>query len=264
MKRMTRLIMRHLEGDAEPTLSLPTLGGAIHLERTDATLTAYGGLVAYSAFVKKLGWLDNLAARFPVEHTSPNALPVTDVLRGFELNCLCEGCRFAHVRWVQNDPAVAHVIGIRVPGKDALPRLVKSLSRAHASQWVAGTERELYAALPKEFVTDWDATVNVRYGHQEDAAIGYNPFKPGRRSHHPLICIAAGTRLCLHWPIPITQLAPALWADEHMPRFGINTHTLLSHDCTTLRRQRTRQEGNDARGIRPPGRNRDVTPTGLG
>lgn len=91
MKRMTRLIVRHRAGDAKPTLSLPTLGGTIHLERTDETLIAYGGLVAYSTLVKKLGWLDDLAARFPVSRTSPNALSVVDVLRGFELNCLCEG-----------------------------------------------------------------------------------------------------------------------------------------------------------------------------
>ena len=60
------------------------------------------------------------------------------------------------------------------------------------------TERELYTALPKEFVANGDSTVNVSYGHQENAAVGYNPFKSGRCSHHPLICIAAGTRLCLH------------------------------------------------------------------
>ena len=185
---------RHLEGDAEPVFSLPALGGTIHRERTDETLTAYGGLVAYSAFVKKLGWLDDLAVRFPGERSRPNALPVADVLRSFELNCLCQGRRFAHVRAVQNDPAVAQIMGMkRVPGEDAFPRLVKSLPRDKARQWVAQTERELYAALPGEFVADWDSTVNVRYGHQEDAAVGYNPFKPGRRSHHPLICIAAGT-----------------------------------------------------------------------
>jgi len=28
--------------------------------------------------------------------------------------------------------------------------------------------------------------------------VGYNPFKRGRPSHHPLVCVAAGTRLCLH------------------------------------------------------------------
>lgn len=219
MKRITRLIGRHLEGDAEPPLSLPSLGGTFHLERTDETLTAYGGLVAYSAFVKKLGWLDDLAARFPGERTSPNALPVTDVLRSFELNCLCEGRRFAPVRAVQNDPAVAQVMGMqRVPGEDAFPRLVKSLPRDKARQWLAGTERELYAALPKEFVADWDSTVNVRYGHQEDTAVGDNPFKPGRRSHHPLICIAAGTRLCWHmsWR-PGDEVSAAGWVETMGP-----------------------------------------------
>jgi hypothetical protein len=163
MKRISRLIGRHLEGEAEPTLSLPTLGGTIHLERTDETLTAYGGLVAYSAFVKKLGWIADLARRFPGPRTSPNALPVADVLLGFQLTCLCAGRRFAHGRYVQGDPAVAQVMGMtRVPGEDALPRLVKSLPRATARQWLGWTERELFAALPREFVADWDATVNPR------------------------------------------------------------------------------------------------------
>jgi hypothetical protein len=59
-------------------------------------------------------------------------------------------------------------------------------------------QTELYAALPERFIADWDSTVNTRYGHQEDAAVGYNPHKRGRKSHHPLICVAARTRLCLH------------------------------------------------------------------
>jgi hypothetical protein len=219
MKRITRLIGRHLEGDAEPTLSLPTLGGTIQLERTDETLTAYGGRVAYSAFVKKLGWLDDLAKHFPAERTSPNALPVADVLRAFELNCLCEGRRLAHVRGVPKDPAVAQGMGRqRVPGEDAFPRLRKSLPRDKARQWLAGTERELDAALPKEFVADWDSTVNVRDGHQEDTAVGDNPFKPGRRSHHPRIGIAAGTRLGLHrsWR-PGDEVRAAGWTEPMDP-----------------------------------------------
>ena len=59
-------------------------------------------------------------------------------------------------------------------------------------------QTELSAALPERFIADWDSTVNTRYGHQEDAVVGYNPHKRGRRSPHPLICVAARTRLCLH------------------------------------------------------------------
>jgi hypothetical protein len=234
MKWMTRLIVRHLAGDAEPARALPTVGGTIHLERTNELLSAYGGLVAYSAFVKKLGWLDDLAARFPRERTSPNALPVADVLRGCELNRLGEGRRFAHVRAVQNAPAVAQVMGMkRVPGEDAFPRLVKSLPRDKARPWLAGTERELYAALPKEFVADWDAPVNVRDGHQEDAEAGYNPFQPGRRSHHPLICIAAGTRLCLRkrWR-PGDAVRAAGWVET--------LHTLWAHPTNRERHKLNR------------------------
>ena len=42
-------------------------------------------------------------------------------------------------------------------------------------------------------VVGWDSTVVVRYGNQEDAAIGYNPQKPGRPSRHPLACVIGGS-----------------------------------------------------------------------
>jgi len=59
------------------------------------------------------------------------------------------------------------------------------------------SQTELYAALPiVSSPTGFDG--EHRYGHQEDAALGYNPHKRGRKSHHPLICVAARTRLCLH------------------------------------------------------------------
>lgn len=53
-------------------------------------------------------------------------------------------------------------------------------------------------SIPPNAVADWDSTVIPRYGKQEDTAIGYNPQKPGRPSHHPLACVIGGTRLCLH------------------------------------------------------------------
>jgi hypothetical protein len=94
---------------------------------------------------------------------------------------------------------VAAVLGLeRVRGEDALPRLVGRLSAVQARAWLRTAEVELYRGLPERFIGDWDATVNTRYGHQEGAETGYNPFKRGRPSHHPLVCVAAGTRLCLH------------------------------------------------------------------
>jgi hypothetical protein len=41
--------------------------------------------------------------------------------------------------------------------------------------------------------------VQTKYGHQEGAAVGYNPQRRGRKSFHPLLAVAAGTRLCPYY-----------------------------------------------------------------
>ena len=189
----------HLAGEGATEIKLPTLGGQVSIERTDEALTPYGGLVAWSAFIKHLGTLERLAESYPLERTSPNAAPVREIIHSFVLTALAEGKRFSHVHWLTEDAGIANVMGMKsVRGEDALPRLVKGLEAEQARSWMSTAEQELYAGLPEHFIADWDSTVTTRYGHQEGAAKGYNPFKHGRPSHHPLICVAAGTRLCLH------------------------------------------------------------------
>ena len=180
-------------------IKLPTLGGQVTVVRTDEALTPYGGLAAWSAFVNHLGTLDRLAENYPQPRTSHNAAPVREIIHSFSLTALVEGKRFSHVGWLTDDPGIATVMGMkRVRGEDAFPRLIKALAPDQARQWLGTAEKELYAGVPAPFIADWDSTINTRYGHQEGAEKGYNPFKRGRPSHHPLICVAAGTRLCLH------------------------------------------------------------------
>lgn len=203
MNASTSLVSLHLAGEGQDALpddlTLDTLPGKFTLTRTDASLTAYGGLVAWSSFLKHLGIIERLAERCPLTRTSPNAAPVREVVHSFALSALVEGKRFCHVRWLTDDPAIATIMNMeRVRGEDALPRLAKAMSAGQMRDWMHQPQSELYAALPERFIADWDSTVNTRYGHQEDAALGYNPHKRGRKSHHPLICVAARTRLCLH------------------------------------------------------------------
>ncbi len=199
MGTTTGLETVHPAGEEDCGCQLDTLGGVMRVERTDEALTPYGGLAAWSAFVKRIGTFERLAASCPVERTSPNAAPVREVLHSFSVTVLIEGRRFRHVGWVQEEAGVAAVLGLaRVRGEDALPRLVKRLSVAQSRTWLGGAETELYRALPRRLIGDWDSTVNTRYGQQEGAEKGYNPMKRGRPSHHPLVCVAAGTRLCLH------------------------------------------------------------------
>jgi len=176
-------------------------GGKFHLHGSDEKLTAYGGLVAWDHFLNKTGILDTLAEHYPLPRTSPNATPVRDILKTFALNCLAGGKRFAHARRAQDDKAIAHILGLlrgRLCGEDAFRRLCATLSTEQAREWMGQAEQVIYQAIPESCIADWDSTVTTRFGHQEDTAIGYNPHKPGRPSHHPLVCVIAGTRMALH------------------------------------------------------------------
>lgn len=178
-----------------------TAGGKFHLKAGDRNLTAYGGLVAWDHFIKQTGVLETLASNYPIPRTSPNATPVKDILSAFALNCLVGGQRFAHMRRLQDDQAVAQILGMtkeRLCGEDTFRRLCSALTREESRSWLSSAESLVYQALPTSGIADWDSTVNTKYGYQEDTAVGYNPHKPGRRSLHPLVCSIAGTRLALH------------------------------------------------------------------
>jgi len=48
------------------------------------------------------------------------------------------------------------------------------------------------------FSLDLDSTVFQRAGQQQGAAKGYNPRRPGRNSHHPLLAVLAEIPFVLH------------------------------------------------------------------
>ena len=184
----------------EAIFTFPTYGGHVRLCPTDDALTPYGGLVPWAAFQKQSGLLEALAATCPVTRTSPNAAPVYDVLASFGLTVLCDGRRFAHVQRLREDPTVNELFGLkRVVGDDTLRRFLARVPEEEGAAWVAGAAQRLWSALPDPLILDWDSTVQTKYGHQEGAVVGYNPQKRGRKSFHPLLAVAAGTRLCPYY-----------------------------------------------------------------
>ncbi len=64
-------------------------------------------------------------------------------------NCLLGARCFAHARRVQDDQALAVILGMkksRLCGEDALYRMMEKVPREQARTWLAWSERDLYAA----------------------------------------------------------------------------------------------------------------------
>jgi len=76
---------------------------------------------------------------------------------------------------------------LRRAGAVLVPCIDRLLRRLVRRRW---EER----VIPKQVMLALDSTVVVRYGlKQAGAEVGYNPKKPGRPSHHPLLAFAAET-----------------------------------------------------------------------
>ena len=53
--------------------------------------------------------------------------------------------------------------------------------------------------LSNNYTLDFDSTVMVREGEQEGAAKGYNPKRPGRNSHHPILAFVSDIRMIANY-----------------------------------------------------------------
>jgi len=176
-----------------------TPSGQLDIARTEKTLTSYGGFAAFSSFLKRSGIIEKLVETCPIARTSNNATSIRDMVLSILLTTINEGSRFRHVRFIQNDETIKKLFKLdrRICGEDSIRRFLEDIDSESGRKWLDGAMEILFSALPQMFIMDWDSTVTTRYGDQEGVEVGYNPHKPGRGSHHPLICTVAGLRLCL-------------------------------------------------------------------
>jgi hypothetical protein len=107
--------------------------------------------------------------------------PVGEVVQAFMFNCLRGGRRFAHARRVQDDQALAVILGMkkgRLCGEDTLYRMMEKVPLSRPARGLRGVNVIFTQPRAAAFVADWDSTVNTRYGKQEEVARGYNLHKP--------------------------------------------------------------------------------------
>jgi hypothetical protein len=200
--------------------TLDTWAGPIRVEwDTRAPLTPYGQLPFFIEYLKAANLFDALVADCPLNYTSPNAPEKRDVLGTTMLSVLAGHKRYAHIAALRNDGVLPELLGMKkIVSEDAVRRGFKTIGAEEGREWLQGHLDYCTAPLLAEpWIMDTDSTVKPLYGHQEGAALGYNPKKPGRPSHVYHTYIIAGLRLVLDVDVApgnehaSKHAAPGLW-----------------------------------------------------
>jgi len=181
----------------------PLFGSSQVLFRgTPKPVTPFGGLVSLIEFFGKIGLTSQLTELMPFDLRSRNAIPPAHTIVAFFFAVICGASRFAHSDWLRSDKALHAMLGIRrFPGTDTVRNLFNRFSQAAIEAFWRPLWRWLLPMFtyPAEgFSLDLDSTVFQRSGEQEGVAKGYNPRRPGRKSHHPLLAVLAEAPCVLH------------------------------------------------------------------
>jgi hypothetical protein len=174
----------------------------LKLTQTPRAVTPFGGLASFIAFLHQRGLTVQLQQHLPWTLTSPNAIPLPHTLTAFLIGVLCGARRFAHTEMARADRALHALLGVpRWPGADTVRALFHRFTQGTIQSfwrplwvWLLG----MMEAPSTGFSLDLDSTVFQRAGHQQGAAKGYNPRRPGRKSHHPLLAVLAEVPFVLH------------------------------------------------------------------
>lgn len=199
---------QHNETDGthqEVSVEIGTAEGkeTVRIGFTDQRLTAYGGMIVWSQFLRKKSFRERLGEALPHSPTSPNAYDPTDIGLGFIGGILCGADKLSRVAWLAQDVAVNKVLGIEaVPSQSTLSRFFASfsqktndglngLNRWIAKQWPSGG-REGYTL-------DLDSWALLHEdGNQEGVKTGYTRvgLKPCLR---PVVGVIAEMKVVIHY-----------------------------------------------------------------
>jgi len=159
------------------------------IEFLDKEITPYGGFILLKNMLDRTGIFEYLSQLNLPQPGSNRGYNPVEVIISFMLSIWSGANRFSHTEITRQDNVLKKIFEFDfIPSSSTFTRFFKKFS--------FGLNNEIFTLIYSWFFTnihfdnftiDFDSTVMTRYGNQEGARKGYNPQKPGRNSHHPLM-----------------------------------------------------------------------------
>ena len=181
-------------------LGLQTASGQIKVRWDDnGQTTAQGQMVFFIEFLTATGLFDRWVGDCPLNYKSPNGSTPRDILGTWMLSILSGHWRYAHVSAMRADGVNPGLLGMSgVVAEDTLRRGLKAIDEKVESQWFLDhVGHTVLGLLDAPWILAVIVTIKPLYGKQQGAVVGYNPNKPGQRSHAYRSYQVSGLRLML-------------------------------------------------------------------
>ncbi|BDD02443.1 IS1380 family transposase [Persicobacter psychrovividus] len=166
-------------------------------------LTSFGGLSMLSDFWSKHNIFDLFKNNFGQRNSNAQKFSLAQILMLLSSSAFCGMNRLEKISRFSADPLVRYLFSLKE--KISRQTITNQLKNMHEE----GT-RNLEALLLKQnakwllktklghIVFDADSTVKTVYGNQEGAEKGYNEYKRGAKSYHPLVMFVHEIKLLYH------------------------------------------------------------------
>jgi hypothetical protein len=169
---------------------------------TDHPITVWAGVILLRLYFEWIGLRKELVEVLAsVAKRSNNQISSVEVLLSWFYGLALGAERFEHFTRYRRDKLMGQLLGMsRFPSPDTVRRLFLAFNYSRLTQV---SERLMRFSLGRMrpimlgHTLDLDSSVFCRYGKQEGSLKGYNPKKPGRPSHHPLVAFLSEARRLL-------------------------------------------------------------------
>jgi hypothetical protein len=173
----------------------------LKLEYTDKEITAYGGIALLQKMMDKMSFIDFLKTTSLPQPGSNRGYDPVQIIIQFIISIWCGANRYEHLEVTRFDGVIQRLFGWKkMAGHRAFVRFFKKFTIETNTNVFLNFYQWFFDHLAfNNFTLDLDSSVVTRYGDQQGASVGYNPRKPGRKSHHPLMAFVADVEMAANF-----------------------------------------------------------------
>lgn len=173
------------------------MGAIDAIEFTSDSVTAWGGMKLMKDLLDVSRIKEQLASLPLPEKGSNRGYDPSQILECFWTSVWIGAGRFSHSAYLRYDHVIKQIFGWQqAPSQSTYSRFFSKFDWKRNTETFVPLFRWFFEQIQFTNITlDLDSTVITRYGEQQGATKGYNPQKPGRNSHHPLMAFIPEIRM---------------------------------------------------------------------